>query len=118
MIKLNFNEKKHIGTGSPGISSVWMKFEYADLSKIKQLPEVFKISLWDFECNAILNTDAKIAIETKKGRHTYPIDRLQHIEEDMNHVDESMIRVDIYIEDQVSWLIRCTEINIKESIDV
>lgn len=115
MIKVEFNERKHIGTTNKNVSSIWLNFDYSDLNKIRELPEVFKIRFGDFECNATINRDSKVAIETQKGTHRYPIDTL---EDNLEYVTESMVKVDVYIDDQVCWLIRCEEITIKENNDV
>ena len=111
MIKVKFNERKHISTANKWLSSIWLIFEYSDLERIKELPDVFKISLWDFICNATINRDSKVAIETQKWTHRYPIDTL---DTKLLEVTEAMLKVDIYIDDQVCWLIRVEDIIINE----
>jgi len=114
-MKLQFNWSKWFWTKDKDVTSAWFEFDYEDIKEVNDISELFKIKIWDFETNATINKTAHnpIVIDTLSW-----VWRYKWWEADTTLIDViwCMIKLDIYINDQVCWLLRIEEITIKLNV--
>lgn len=106
---LTFNTKKWMWTNEPWTTSWWFIFDYENISIINNMKDVFSIII-DWETyNATINTSTQnpIVIDTNTWVHRF---KQWEASEDFNDVVESMIKLDIFLPDAISWLLRIESI--------
>lgn len=111
-MELRFNSKKGIWTAENWVSSVWLLFEYEDADKINELPELFKLWISGETFNATVNkwSSNPISIQNESGTHKY---KLWEADTNLLEVEECMIKMDIFISNAISWLIRDEKITLE-----
>lgn len=112
-MKIEFNNKKWIWTVDIDTSSAWFIFDYEDIEKINELEDLFKVKISWEEYNAMINIGARnpISIKTASWEHKYSI---WEADTTLIEVEICMIKLDIFIPDTVSWLMRVEHITIIE----
>jgi uncharacterized protein YjdB len=114
-MRLKLHSKKWFWTSNKDITSAFFEFDYSDIKKINALPELFKIDIWWFVTNASINnwSQTPIVIETEIW-----VSRFKEWEASFDLINPylCMIKLDIYINDQVCWMIRIEELNIVENV--
>jgi hypothetical protein len=110
-MNLSFNNKKWMGTSEPWTTSAWFIFDYEDIKTINNLEELFNITIVEEKFNATINkaTINPIVIESTNGTHRF---KYGEATEDLWDVVEAMIKLDIFIWDTISWLIRMEQITL------
>lgn len=113
-MKLEFNSKKWIWTKETDVTSAWFIFDYSNIDDINKLDELTKIKIWDEIYNCIIsNWIAKpISIETEQWTHKY---KQWEADATLNNVEECSVKLDLFINDAISWLIRVESLSIKSS---
>lgn len=110
-MNLEFVNKKWMWTSEEWTSTWWFRFDYSKVSDINSLPELFTINIWWETYNATINNTAinPIVVETDNGTHRF---KAGEATENLDFVNESMIKLNIYIWDAISWLIRVEQITL------
>ena len=108
-MQLRFLANKWINTKHDDVSTVWLSFEYDDVAEINKLDWLWKIVVGEFTYSFIVSEETKkpIAIETHTSMNKYAV---WEIDLELSDVIACMIKVDIYIPDKLTWLIRTEEI--------
>jgi len=111
-MKLKFNSKKWFWTKDQNITSWWFEFDYKDIDQINSLEELFKVNIWEFETNATINTTATnpIVVDTNAWTSRY---KWWEADTTLNDILSCMIKLDVYINDQVCGMLRIEDITIK-----
>lgn len=118
-MKATYKHQKWFWTKHPWTTSLWVLFDYADVAEINKLPEVFKIYLtnWEevLEYNASANKEAArtIDITTISKDESYKSNPWK-INENIEDVREASFKIDVYIDDLVSGMLRVFDIYINE----
>jgi len=106
-----FNNRKWMWTKEKWITSSWFIFTYEDIDKINELWSLFSIEIdWNKYDATISETALKpISVETENGTHKY---KAWEADSTLNDVLECQIRLDIFINDIQSWILRTSEITL------
>jgi hypothetical protein len=110
-MKIKLNNKKWLWISNKWITSWFFEFDYSDINKINNLPDLFKIEIWEAKFNCTINSDspAPIIIETETIK--FSCKRWQG-KVWISWVQKAYIKLDIFIDDLISGLIRVEEITI------
>lgn len=108
---LELNRKKPFWISNIWITSGMFIFDYKDINKINNLPELFKIEIEWKQFSATINWDTKTPILLDTSNISYKCNRWEW-REDLNWVSLAQIKLDIYIDDLLCWMIRTYKIKI------
>jgi len=110
-MELRFNNRKWIWTNENCVSSVWLLFDYKDADIINNLSELFKLEIGWENFNATINkwTMNPISIQNDSWIYKY---KIWWIDTTLLEVEESMIKIDIFINNAISWIIRDEKITL------
>jgi len=109
---LKFNNKKWMWTSNKWITSWMFEFEYENIESINSLPDLFKVEVWEQIFSATINSDSPAPIVIDTNKISYKCKRWEW-KTWLDWVTKCQVKLDIFIDDLLCWIIRSEILTIK-----